>query len=91
MQIATLLAVYMSWSFAKIQGCGWGWAGVIWLYSLVTYIPLDFLKFAIRYILGGKAWNNLLDKKVYISSLKIAFVRGNLNFSHIFGTLNFDI
>nr|XP_017231519.1 PREDICTED: plasma membrane ATPase-like isoform X2 [Daucus carota subsp. sativus] len=66
--IATLLAVYMSWSFAKIQGCGWGWAGVIWLYSLVTYIPLDFLKFAIRYILGGKAWNNLLDKKIAFTS-----------------------
>ncbi|CAL5431140.1 unnamed protein product [Camellia sinensis] len=31
--IATLIAVYAKWSFAKIEGCGWGWAGVIWLYS----------------------------------------------------------
>ena len=43
---------------------GWGWAGVIWLYSLVTYFPLDILKFAIRYILSGKAWDNLLENKV---------------------------
>ncbi|NHX33090.1 hypothetical protein HA388_24135, partial [Escherichia coli] len=44
-------------------GMGWGWAGVIWLYSIVTYIPLDILKFIIRYILSGKAWDNLLENR----------------------------
>jgi H+-transporting ATPase len=61
--VATLIAVYANWGFARIEGCGWGWAGVIWLYSVVTYIPLDILKFAIRYALSGKAWNNLLENK----------------------------
>ncbi|CAK8542111.1 unnamed protein product [Lathyrus sativus] len=61
--IATLIAVYANWGFAKVQGIGWGWAGVIWLYSIVFYIPLDVMKFAIRYILSGKAWKNLLDNK----------------------------
>ncbi|KAM7459686.1 hypothetical protein LguiA_036680 [Lonicera macranthoides] len=61
--VATLIAVYANWGFAKIEGCGWGWAGVIWLYSIITYIPLDILKFAIRYVLSGKAWNNLLENK----------------------------
>ncbi|XP_052209407.1 plasma membrane ATPase 4-like isoform X1 [Diospyros lotus] len=61
--IATLIAVYANWGFANIKGCGWGWAGVIWLYSVVTYVPLDILKFAIRYILSGKAWDNLLENK----------------------------
>ncbi|KAG5045262.1 hypothetical protein JHK86_014668 [Glycine max] len=61
--VATFLAVYANWGFARIQGMGWGWAGVIWLYSLVTYIPLDILKFAIRYVLSGKAWDNLLENK----------------------------
>lgn len=61
--VATLIAVYANWSFAKIQGCGWGWAGVIWLYSVVTYFPLDILKFCIRYVLSGKAWDNLLENK----------------------------
>ncbi|KAF5936062.1 hypothetical protein HYC85_027191, partial [Camellia sinensis] len=62
--IATLIAVYAKWGFAKIEGCGWGWAGVIWLYSVVTYIPLDLLKFAIRYALSGKAWDALLENKL---------------------------
>ncbi|KAF2322689.1 hypothetical protein GH714_028621 [Hevea brasiliensis] len=51
-------------------GCGWGWAGVIWLYSLVTYVPLDLLKFAIRYILSGKAWDNLLENKTAFTTKK---------------------
>ncbi|RZB90770.1 Plasma membrane ATPase 4 isoform C [Glycine soja] len=63
--IATVIAVYANWGFARIQGIGWGWAGVIWLYSIVFYFPLDIMKFAIRYILSGKAWNNLLENKVF--------------------------
>lgn len=63
-QVATFIAVYANWSFARIEGCGWGWAGVIWLYSLVTYFPLDILKFGIRYILSGRAWDTLLENKV---------------------------
>ena len=61
-----MIAVYANWNFAPIEGAGWGWAGVIWLYSLVTYIPLDLLKFLIRYVLSGKAWLNLLENKVSI-------------------------
>lgn len=70
-QIATIIAVYADWSFAKIKGMGWGWAGVIWLYSIVFYVPLDILKFTIRYVLSGKAWNNMIENKVsFVSCLR---------------------
>ncbi|XP_019182349.1 PREDICTED: plasma membrane ATPase 4-like [Ipomoea nil] len=68
--VATLIAVYANWGFARIQGCGWGWAGVIWLYSIVFYVPLDIMKFATRYILSGKAWNNLLENKTAFTTKK---------------------
>ncbi len=68
--VATLIAVYANWGFSRINGVGWGWAGVIWLYSIVTYIPLDLLKFAIRYILSGKAWDNLLENKTAFTTKK---------------------
>ncbi|KAG0470806.1 hypothetical protein HPP92_017506 [Vanilla planifolia] len=68
--MATVLAVYESWSFARIQGIGWGWAGVIWVYSVITYIPLDLLKFIIRYALSGKAWDNLLQNKTAFTNKK---------------------
>ncbi|XP_074275879.1 plasma membrane ATPase-like isoform X1 [Silene latifolia] len=68
--IATIIAVYANWGFAHITGIGWGWAGVIWLYSIVFYFPLDILKFIIRYTLTGKAWDNLIEKRIAFTSKK---------------------
>uniref|UniRef100_A0A6N2K119 P-type ATPase C-terminal domain-containing protein n=1 Tax=Salix viminalis TaxID=40686 RepID=A0A6N2K119_SALVM len=51
--------------FARIQGNSWGWAGIIWIFSTITYIPLDILKFITRYALTGKSWDNLLENKVF--------------------------
>uniref|UniRef100_A0A453D646 Plasma membrane ATPase n=1 Tax=Aegilops tauschii subsp. strangulata TaxID=200361 RepID=A0A453D646_AEGTS len=62
--VATLIAVYANWEFARIKGIGWGWAGVIWLFSIVFYFPLDIFKFFIRFVLSGRAWDNLLQNKV---------------------------
>ncbi|KAL3747878.1 hypothetical protein ACJRO7_016660 [Eucalyptus globulus] len=61
--VATLIAVYATWGFARVQGIGWGWAGLIWIFSIITYFPLDVLKFLIRYALTGKAWDNMLQSK----------------------------
>ncbi|ESW22782.1 hypothetical protein PHAVU_005G180700 [Phaseolus vulgaris] len=66
--IATIIAVYANWGFAKMKGIGWGWAGVIWLYSIVFYVPMDILKFIIRYGLTGKAWNNITENRVAFTS-----------------------
>nr|CAB3468558.1 unnamed protein product [Digitaria exilis] len=61
--LATLIAVYAHWPFARIKGIGWGWGAVIWLFTIVTFFPLDIFKFAIRYFLSGKQWNNVFDNK----------------------------
>uniref|UniRef100_A0A5B6YYT5 Plasma membrane ATPase n=1 Tax=Davidia involucrata TaxID=16924 RepID=A0A5B6YYT5_DAVIN len=68
--VATLIAVYANWGFARIKGVGWGWAGVIWIYSIVFYVPLDIMKFSIRYILSGKAWLNLLENRTAFTTKK---------------------
>jgi H+-transporting ATPase len=64
MQIATLIAVYADWGFTSIKGIGWGWAGVVWLYNLVFYFPLDIIKVLIRYALSGRAWDLVIDQRV---------------------------
>ncbi|KAG6551256.1 hypothetical protein Mapa_007182 [Marchantia paleacea] len=56
--IATLLAVYMSWDYAFMEGLEWRWAAVVWLWSVITYIPLDPIKFAIRYGIAGQVRRN---------------------------------
>ena len=81
-----MIAVYPNWGFARIKGIGWGWAGVIWLYSIVFYFPLDIMKFAIRYILSGKAWLNLLENKVYLSYIRL--LQKILLCIRLFGLLN---
>ncbi|KAI3409603.1 Plasma membrane ATPase [Psidium guajava] len=68
--VATLIAVYAKISFAYISGIGWGWAGIIWLYSLIFYIPLDIIKFVVRYALSGEAWNLVFDRKTAFTSRK---------------------
>ncbi|OEL22587.1 Plasma membrane ATPase [Dichanthelium oligosanthes] len=68
--VATFLAVYANWGFARIKGIGWGWAGVVWLYSIVFYFPLDLFKFFIRFVLSGKAWDTLLENKTAFTTKK---------------------
>ncbi|KAK4773972.1 hypothetical protein SAY87_028991 [Trapa incisa] len=68
--LATVIAAYASWEFAGVKGIGWGWSGAIWVFSVVTYFPLDVLKFVIRYALTGKAWNNLLENKTAFTTKK---------------------
>ncbi|KAM0842177.1 hypothetical protein ACQ4PT_058526 [Festuca glaucescens] len=68
--IATLIAVYADWGFTSIKGIGWGWAGIVWLYNLVFYFPLDILKFLTRYALSGKAWDLVIDQRVAFTRKK---------------------
>lgn len=70
LQIATLIAVYANWDFAMLNGIGWRWAGVIWLYSLIFYLPLDVIKFSVRYIWSGRAWDLVTEQRVR-SSLQL--------------------
>ncbi|KAG6553411.1 hypothetical protein Mapa_005146 [Marchantia paleacea] len=68
--VATFISVYANWSFTHIKGIGWRWAGVIWLYSIVTYFPLDIIKFTVRYILSGRAWDLMLERKTAFTRKK---------------------
>jgi H+-transporting ATPase len=70
MQIATVIAAKANWDFASVNGVGWDWAGVIWLYSLITYLPLDVIKFVVRYTLSGKAWDLVTEQRVCFFSWK---------------------
>lgn len=68
--IATLIAVYANWGFAAIEGMGWGWAGVVWLYNIIFYFPLDIIKFFIRYALSGKAWDLVIEQRTAFTRQK---------------------
>ncbi|WCJ29849.1 Plasma membrane ATPase [Euphorbia peplus] len=68
--VATLIAVYANWNFARMKGIGWGWAAIIWVFSIITYFPQDILKFIIRYALSGRAWDNITENRTAFTNKK---------------------
>jgi H+-transporting ATPase len=42
--VATFIAVYADWGFTNIKGCGWHWAGVVWIWNIIWFFPLDAVK-----------------------------------------------
>uniref|UniRef100_A0A803KTV5 P-type ATPase A domain-containing protein n=1 Tax=Chenopodium quinoa TaxID=63459 RepID=A0A803KTV5_CHEQI len=57
LQLATVIAVYTDWSI--IQGIGWGWAGVIWLYGIIFYVPLIVIRLFIHYAMSESASDHI--------------------------------
>jgi H+-transporting ATPase len=55
--VATFIAVYANWSFTNIQGCGWSWAGIVWIWNILWFFPLDLIKV-----------KNLKEKKAFFSN-----------------------
>ncbi|AQK43022.1 Methylesterase 3 [Zea mays] len=47
LKITTLLAAIPTIGYARILDIGWEWAGVIWIYNVVTFLPMDMFKLAI--------------------------------------------
>ncbi|KAH7661921.1 P-type ATPase subfamily IIIA protein [Dioscorea alata] len=87
--IATAIAVYANWGFTAIKGIGWGWAGVIWLYNIIFYFPLDIIKFMIRYALSGRHWDHLFERKVAFTGKKdFGKEARELKWAHAQRTLN---
>ncbi|GAA0142406.1 primary active transporter [Lithospermum erythrorhizon] len=68
--IASVISAEVTWKLAGIRSIGWGWTGVIWLYNIITYLPLDPIKFAVRYAISGKAWGLVVDKRTAFSTQK---------------------
>jgi hypothetical protein len=42
--IATVIAGWANWTFTHIHGCGWTWIGIVWLWNLIWFFPLDLVK-----------------------------------------------
>ncbi|KAG0173079.1 plasma membrane H+-ATPase [Apophysomyces sp. BC1034] len=59
--VATFIAVYADWPFTAMRGCGWSWAGIVWIWNFIWFIPLDFIKFAMQYIYEPK--NSLQENR----------------------------
>ncbi|GAM23274.1 hypothetical protein SAMD00019534_064490 [Acytostelium subglobosum LB1] len=55
------------------QGCGWGWALTTWIWCILWYIPMDFIKLGITYLYQG---NVRFHHKSYHNNLGAFFRKG---------------
>ncbi|KAJ7275735.1 hypothetical protein C8J57DRAFT_1434527 [Mycena rebaudengoi] len=46
--ISSIIAAYADWGFTKIRGISGGWIGIVWVWNIVWFIPLDWIKFAMK-------------------------------------------
>ena len=45
---SSLIAVYADWPFTKIHGLSGGWLGIVWVWNIIWFLPLDMVKFAMK-------------------------------------------
>ncbi|KAG6888988.1 hypothetical protein C0992_006864 [Termitomyces sp. T32_za158] len=46
--ISSIIAAYGDWGFTKIQAISGGWIGIVWVWNIVWFLPLDWIKFAMK-------------------------------------------
>ncbi|KAF9051648.1 plasma membrane H+-transporting ATPase [Panaeolus papilionaceus] len=46
--IASIIAAYGDWGFTKIRAISGGWIGIVWVWNIIWFIPLDWVKFAMK-------------------------------------------
>jgi H+-transporting ATPase len=47
--ISSIIAAYANWGFTNIQAISGGWIGIVWVWNIVWFLPLDWIKFGMKY------------------------------------------
>jgi len=58
-----------------LQGMGWGWALLVWVWSILWFLPMDFIKLAILWLLSKDfhPWKrkNFLERNIWLDAFHI--------------------
>jgi len=46
--VSSIIAAFGDWGFTKIHSISGGWIGIVWVWNIVWFIPLDWVKFAMK-------------------------------------------
>jgi H+-transporting ATPase len=46
--VSSIIAAYANWGFTRIHGVSGGWIGIVWVWNIVWFLPLDLVKFAMK-------------------------------------------
>jgi len=46
--VSSIIAAYADWGFTDIHHISGGWIGIVWIWNIVWFFPLDLIKFAMK-------------------------------------------
>jgi len=46
--VSSIIAAYADWGFTQIHSISAGWIGIVWVWNIVWFFPLDLIKFAMK-------------------------------------------
>jgi H+-transporting ATPase len=46
--ISSIIAAFGNWSFAWVRPISGGWIGIVWVWDIIWYFPLDLVKFGLK-------------------------------------------
>ncbi|KAK0203606.1 hypothetical protein DFS33DRAFT_1332708 [Desarmillaria ectypa] len=46
--VSSIIAAYGDWGFTQIHSISGGWIGIVWVWNIVWFFPLDFIKFGMK-------------------------------------------
>jgi H+-transporting ATPase len=46
--VSSIIAAYADWGFTKVHSISGGWIGIVWVWNIVWFVPLDFIKFGMK-------------------------------------------
>ncbi|KAE9392918.1 plasma-membrane proton-e [Gymnopus androsaceus JB14] len=47
--ISSIIAAFGNWGFTDMHGVDGGWIGIVWVWNIIWFVPLDWIKFAMKY------------------------------------------
>jgi H+-transporting ATPase len=46
--ISSIIAAYGDWGFTHVRAISGGWIGIVWVWNIIWFAPMDFVKFAMK-------------------------------------------
>ena len=46
--ISSIIAAYGNWGFTRVRAISGGWIGIVWVWNIIWFLPMDFIKFAMK-------------------------------------------
>ncbi|KAG0693733.1 hypothetical protein DFH29DRAFT_816042 [Suillus ampliporus] len=46
--VSSIIAAYANFGFTQIQAISGGWIGIVWVWNIIWFAPLDWIKFAMK-------------------------------------------